>query len=99
MYGQFYILEGQDFDKAIDMLEEARYLLPADLGIRLNLAEAYVGGGRLEDARATANSILPWTREKSQMADRANTILEQIESKAPRTPSEQAVDSKSKDSQ
>lgn len=91
MYGQTYLLPGQDHAKAIEMLEEAEYLLPSSLEIRLMLAEAYLGTGRDEDAANAARSVVAWSHNESRMSAKAREILQQLsstatEQQAPMTP-------------
>ncbi|MGI9329138.1 MAG: hypothetical protein ACR2QB_00335 [Gammaproteobacteria bacterium] len=83
MYGETFLNGATpDFAKAIEMLEEAQYLLPSALGIRLNLAIAYAGAGRDAEARVAAQSVLAWSHEDSGMAERAEEILSQLSAAA-----------------
>ena len=74
MYGQTFQMEGQRFDKAIEMLEKAGSLLPSNLQIRLMLAEAYADAGLREDAVDAAQSVLVWTHSEDAIK-KANEIL------------------------
>jgi tetratricopeptide (TPR) repeat protein len=75
MFGLTYLNEGQNFEKAVEMLEQAEYLLPSNLSIRLWLAEAYMGAGRAADAVSRARSVLTWSHGESEAAKRAEEIL------------------------
>ena len=75
MFGLTYLNEGKNFDKAVEMLEQAEYLLPSNLNIRLWLAEAYMGAGRAADAESRARSVLAWSHGESEAAKRAKEIL------------------------
>lgn len=79
MYGHTFLMEDQRFDKAIEVLEEAEYLLPSDLGIRMSLAETYAGADRREDAVKAARSVLAWSHEDSDAAQRARAIVDIFE--------------------
>jgi tetratricopeptide (TPR) repeat protein len=78
MYGQTFVIEGKRYDKAIDMLEEAEYLLPSNIDVRLMLAEAYLGADRKEDAGDAARSVLAWSHDESDAAKRAREILARL---------------------
>jgi tetratricopeptide (TPR) repeat protein len=78
MYGQTFVMEGQRYDKAIEMLEEAENILPSYIDVRLMLSEAYMGAGRQEDAIDAARSILAWSHEESDGARRAREIITQL---------------------
>ena len=58
MDGRTYLIESLRIDKAIEMFEEAQYLYPPNLQIRMNLAEAYARVARNDDAIRTAEIIL-----------------------------------------
>ena len=74
-YGETYLLEGEQYDRAIDMLKEAEYLLPSDLRIRLALAAAYAGAGRTQDASDLARSVLAWSYDHAELADKVTEFL------------------------
>ncbi len=76
MYGQTYLLQG-NFDRGIEMLEEAGRLLPANLDIRLILAEAYAGAGRNQQAIDAARAISAWSHDSAAIK-RAKEILAQL---------------------
>jgi Flp pilus assembly protein TadD len=78
-YGRTFLQTGEDYDKAIEMLEEAEYLLPSDLSIRTSLAEAYFQADRRDDAIRQARSVLAWTHEDSGASKRAREILAALE--------------------
>jgi tetratricopeptide (TPR) repeat protein len=78
MYGQTFVMEGRRYDKAIEMLEEAKNILPSNIDVRLMLAEAYMGGDRNEDAIEAARSVVAWSHEESDAAKRAREIISQL---------------------
>ncbi len=78
MYGRSFLTEGTQSEKAVEMLEEARYLLPSHLQIRLSLAQAYARAARTEDAIETARSVLTWSHEGSNTAKHAMEILKEL---------------------
>ena len=75
MYGETFVLEGKDYESAINMLEHAEALLPSNLGIRINLAEAYAGTGRNDEALVNARSVMAWAHEESDASKRARNLL------------------------
>jgi tetratricopeptide (TPR) repeat protein len=64
-FGEGYaaLAVGDDPRAAIASLETAHRILPADLSIRLTLAEAYLAASRDDEAIAEARSVLAWSRE------------------------------------
>lgn len=72
MYGQTYLMQG-NYGRAIEMLEEAQRLLPANLNLRLILAEAYVGAGLAQQAATAAKSMIAWRHDDS-IATRARAL-------------------------
>ena len=74
-YGHTFIMEGKRFERAVELLEEAQYLLPSDLTIRLMLAEGYLGADRHEEAILAARSVLAWSHGESDAAKQARKIL------------------------
>jgi tetratricopeptide (TPR) repeat protein len=84
MYGATFTMQGEHHEKAIEMLEEAAFLLPSNLRIRLMLAEAYAAAYRTVDAAAAAQSILSWghgiSKEEAQIAQQ---ILSWAETSVP----------------
>jgi tetratricopeptide (TPR) repeat protein len=78
LYGQTFLLEGEKYDKAIEMLEQAESILPASITVRVMLAEAYVGAGRNDDAVKAARSVLAWSHEESDAANQAREILAEL---------------------
>ena len=79
MFGQTYSMDGSDYAKAVEMLEEAQYLLPSNLGIRLMLAEAYAGANRRNDALKAARSVLAWSHKEGEAAARAKKLVAALE--------------------
>lgn len=78
LYGQLHFIEGKEPDKAIDMLAEAEYFLPASLEIRLNLASALEWGKKKKEAYEKAESVANWTHEGSSSHNRAKSLMERI---------------------
>ncbi len=78
-FGQTFADEGEQYGKAIEMLEHAEKLLPSNMGIRLFLAEAYAGAGQLSDAEKLARSVLAWSHEEGDFAKRSRAILARTE--------------------
>ena len=78
MYGKTFLIGNEDFDKAIEMLEQAERLLPSSITVRASLAEAYLGANRLGAAERTARSVLVWSHGESDTAKRAREILESV---------------------
>lgn len=79
MVGETYIMEGEDYDRAIEMLEQAQRLLPANTQIQFLLAEAYLGAERTDDAARAARSVMAWSHGDSEAAERALEILAETE--------------------
>ena len=86
MYGATYVLEGRQYDRAIEMLEQAQYLLPSNIAVRATLAQAYFGAGREAEARKSALSVLAWSHEESAASAAARSILEKIAEDDPDLP-------------
>ncbi|MFW2404129.1 MAG: hypothetical protein ACN4GT_05120, partial [Gammaproteobacteria bacterium] len=82
MYGLTLLEEGQRLDKAVEMLEEAEYLLRSNLSVRLWLAQAYAGLDRREEALAAARSVLAWSSPESDAARIAGEIITDMQSNA-----------------
>lgn len=80
MYGESFLIDGKDYNKAIEMLEQAQSLLPSSIQIRLFLAEAYQGDERKDESAAAARSVLAWTHGESEAAEKAQEILDGLES-------------------
>ena len=81
MYGQTYLLQG-NFNRGIEMLEEAGRLLPANLDIRLILAEAYAGAGSKQKAINAARFIVAWSHDSAAIKT-ARKIVAQFGSRKP----------------
>ncbi|WP_299977912.1 DUF1570 domain-containing protein [uncultured Pseudoteredinibacter sp.] len=79
-YGKLYLIEGKDSAKAIDMLAEAEYFLPANLQIRLNFARALAWAGKKSEAYAKAESVANWTHEGSGNHKYAKRLMKEISS-------------------
>jgi len=77
-YGWTFVMEGLRHDYAIELLEQAESILPSSIGVRLMLAEAYMGADRTADAVAAARSVLAWSHDESDGAKRAREILAEI---------------------
>ena len=82
MYGETFVMEDRQYDLAIEMLEQAEYLLPSDLSVRAVLAQAYMGAGRRDDADRTARSVLAWSHGESGVAKTAKEILAKLASES-----------------
>jgi tetratricopeptide (TPR) repeat protein len=82
MYGRTYLYKGEDVNKAIEMLEQSRSLLPSFIPTRVYLARAYLSVERFDEARELAESILTWSHGNSAEAKQAKKILEEIEAKS-----------------
>lgn len=80
MNGLTYLAEGENFARAIEMLEAANGLLPSNLDIRLKLAQAYAGAKRKELAIKEARFVLTWGHENSEAAKQARELLSQLDS-------------------
>lgn len=76
MYGDTFLLDSDNPDKAVEMLQQAEALLPSSIVIRLLLAEAYAASGDLNRAADEARSVLAWIHGESEAADRAREILD-----------------------
>jgi len=78
MNGRAYLLEGASLDKAVEMFEEAQFLFPANLQIRMDLADAYARSGRNEEAIRAAQVILSWGHGNDRPAEFARTLIDQL---------------------
>jgi tetratricopeptide (TPR) repeat protein len=78
MYGQTFLQAGERTDRAIELLEEAEFLLPSNLDIRISLGEAYTRAGQNDDAIKLARSVLAWSHAESSLTKRAEEILEAL---------------------
>ena len=74
-YGESFVSEGREFDKAIEMLEEAAIMLPSNIQIRATLAEAYLGIGEKHNADRMARAVLAWSHGDSDTAETARRVL------------------------
>lgn len=81
MYGQTFLLQG-NFEKAIELLEEAQRRLPSALDIRLILAEAYAAADRKTEAAKAVRSVLIWSHRDSAVIEHARGIVTKLASKA-----------------
>lgn len=75
VYGYSFLVEGDDPERAVEMLEQAERILPSFLWIRASLAEAYLAVGRDEEAVAMARSVLAWSHRRSWDARRAQDVI------------------------
>ena len=75
MLGRTYILEGHRFDRAMEMLEGARNLLPSNLWIRLWLAQAFEGVGHTEKLENEVRFVIASNHEDSELAQQARELL------------------------
>ena len=67
-YGQSYLMEGLNYEKAVEMFEQAARLHPSSVEIRAMLTEAYASVGRNDDAIQQAQLILSWGHEDNKSA-------------------------------
>ena len=79
-YGWTFVKEGQRYDFAIELLEQAQNILPSSIMLRRMLAEAYLRADRTEEAIAAARSVLAWSHDESDAAKRAREILAKLTS-------------------
>ena len=79
MYGQTYLLEGTNPDKAIEMFLEAARLHPSSVQIRGSLAEAYAMAGQKDDAIAVAQAILHWGHNENRAARYARALIARLQ--------------------
>ncbi len=75
-FGRTHLMEGKNFEKAVELLEEAHYLLPSNVAIRLDLAQAYLRTNNNTAAINAVRSVLAWSHGDSPYSKRANRILE-----------------------
>jgi tetratricopeptide (TPR) repeat protein len=78
MLGHTYVLEGERYDRAIEMLEGAKNLLPSHLWVRLWLAQAYEGAGYAEQSENEARFVTAWSHEDSEPAQHARELLDRL---------------------
>lgn len=64
----------KDHASALPYLEEARQLAPEDRDVALRLSEAYIGEGRMDEARSVLEGLL----EKSSTDHEAKTLLGRV---------------------
>ena len=77
--GLSYLLAGDAPDKAVQSLEAARALLPAQAEIRLQLARAYAANDQPDKARRHVRSLMAWadaknTNELQKLLDALQTV-------------------------
>ncbi|MEM7082708.1 MAG: tetratricopeptide repeat protein [Pseudomonadota bacterium] len=78
LYGRSFLLQ-RDHAKAIDTLEAANRLLPSNLGIRIELAGAYVHTNRLDEADVLTRSVKAWAHPAGKLVTMAETLMVQID--------------------
>ena len=71
-------MEDKQYELAIEMLEQARFLLPSNIDVRASLAQAYRGMGRADDAARTARSVVAWSHEESAATKVATEVLAEL---------------------
>lgn len=76
MYGATFLMAGENADKAVEMLEQAEAILPSNITIRIQLAEAYAAIGENKKAADEARSVLAWSHGESEAAKKASEIIE-----------------------
>lgn len=79
MYGRSYLIEGENYGKAIEMFEEAARRYPSSVAIRVWLAEAYMRDGRDESAIQAARLVLAWGHSDNGPARIARSIIDRLE--------------------
>jgi len=77
-YGTTFVVEGKNYARAIDMLEQARRILGSNVEIRWMLAEAYLGAGDYENAAEHAGAVLAWSHSEWAGSKRVREILDTI---------------------
>lgn len=82
MYGKTFMLGDANYTKAVEMLEQAQQLLPSDIGVRLELAEAYLGAQHFDDAKNLARSVLAWSHGNEEVSKQAQDILDKASESA-----------------
>ncbi|MEM7283241.1 MAG: tetratricopeptide repeat protein, partial [Pseudomonadota bacterium] len=75
-YADTFLFEGKRYEKAIELLEEASFLLPGNPQINARLAEAYLGIGDTSKAFQYAQAVVAWSHEHSPAHRRAQYVLE-----------------------
>ncbi|MFK8029373.1 MAG: tetratricopeptide repeat protein [Gammaproteobacteria bacterium] len=78
MYGRSFLLQ-ENFEKSIDTLEAANRILPSDINVRMDLAEAYTGLGQFDDARGHARAVRAWSHDSSSVKKKAEELLKKID--------------------
>lgn len=77
LMGFAHLAKGGDLDSAIEYLEAAADQAPHDQASRLLLANAYLYNGQVDDAIATAESIVRFEHEPNFVTAAANEIISQ----------------------
>jgi Flp pilus assembly protein TadD len=77
MYGRSYLAVGENHAKAIESLEHADSLLPANYSIKFQLARAYALNGREDAARHIVQRLATWSHMRSS-ADLADKLMRLI---------------------
>jgi tetratricopeptide (TPR) repeat protein len=78
-YGQSFLRGERDADKAVQLLDDARYLLSSNLEIRFNLGRALAAAGRRDEAIAALRSVVVWSHSGSALARKAAAVLQRLE--------------------
>lgn len=77
MYGDAFVLQGA-YERALDSLETANYLLPSSISIKIDLAAAYAGVGRYDEAEQQLNSVIAWSHARDDPSETIVKIQEMI---------------------
>ena len=86
--GQTYTMLNKDYDRAVDMLEQAVTLAPANLEFRYRLAHAYARANRPGDATTTARSLSTWSHGAEKLRGAAQKLIDSLEEKDASQPGE-----------
>jgi len=78
-YGKSFLTADIDVSKAVEMLEEAQYLLSSNLQIRYQLGRAYAAARRSEEAREALHSVVVWSHSDSRIARKAKALLTRLD--------------------
>lgn len=78
VYGDSFLLNGEDASEGIETLEHAANLLPGNLQILYSLANAYAKLNRNDEARELLTQIISWGHGGGY-ATMAHTLLEELD--------------------
>ena len=75
LYGETFLVEGQDPSRGVEPLEKAHRMLPASQGVQLTLAEVYVAADRPKEAEQILRRLAA-LGHNSQIVQEARRLLE-----------------------